>query len=75
MSSHPYSYVKHPKEDVQSSAPVEFTVLVRDVQKKDLSELSIHLEQALKEKLIALGYSGNNATGQWQIDYREERHF
>lgn len=75
MSSHPYSYVKPPKEDMLSSAPVEFTVLVRDVKKKDLSELSLHLEQALNEKLIALGYLGNNATSQWQIDYREERHF
>ena len=67
--------MKPPKEDMLSSAPVEFTVLVRDVKKKDLSELSLHLEHALNEKLIALGYLGNNDTSQWQIDYREERHF
>ena len=75
MSSHPYDFIKEPEKDMNSSAPVEFTVLVQDVKKKDLSELSLYLEQALNEKLIALGYSGNNTTGQWQVDYREERHF
>ena len=75
MSSHPYDFIKEPEQGMNSSAPVEFTVLVRDVKKKDLSELSLHLEHALNEKLIALGYLGNNATSQWQIDYREERRF
>lgn len=75
MSSHPYDFVKEPEKGIYSSAPVEFTVFLRDVKKTDLSELSLYLEQTLNEKLIALGYLGNYATGQWQIDYREERHF
>lgn len=75
MTSHPYNFIKEPEKGINSSAPVEFTVFLQDVKKKDLSELSLYLEQTLNEKLIALGYSGNNATGRWQIDYREERIF
>ena len=75
MSSHPYDFIKKPEKGINSSAPVEFTVFLQDVKKKDLSELSLYLEQTLNEKLIALGYLGNYATGRWQIYYREERIF